>query len=263
MKLGTLLGLVFAKQADAVDALHHDQQNEGNENADDVARCRFQEIEERADTRNVPGVFAEHVGIGDDGFVVGVCRRAVGHEARLAGFVRRQTADLVRDRRAVVGAVLRGVGDDVTRLERGGVDTLDQNEVARVKVGFLHGVGQNDEGSVAEDTPVCAVKGGDRHDGEDHHADGEDHEEPDQQIADKFQCFHSILPFLGHQSNCLSGLFFTCVAAAQSVKLRSRFCASFPLSCGKWKKIVSILRCPIASGSAAASVCISSLAVPE
>ena len=87
---------------------------------------------------------------------------------------------------AIVGCILRGIGDDVALFEGGGVNLLDQHQIARIEVGFAHGVGQNDERLIAEQIAVGTVKGGYRNNGEYHHSHGKSYHQPHKYTADYF-----------------------------------------------------------------------------
>ena len=113
-------------------------------------------------------------------------RGTVGDKARLAVLRLGQRADLVGDGLAEVIGVLRGVGDDVAFLERGGIDLFDQNEVACIEIGLAHRIRQDDERLVPEQRTVRTVERGHGHDREDHHAHGDRHDQPDEDAADHF-----------------------------------------------------------------------------
>lgn len=65
----------------------------------------------------------------------------------------------------VVGCILRGIGDNVTLFERGGVNRFHEHQIARIKVRLAHGVGQNNNPLIAEQITVGTVKGGYRNNG--------------------------------------------------------------------------------------------------
>ena len=87
VELSVLFLLVNAEQADALNALNDYQNNERYEYADYVTDRRLLETQERAELRNLAGVFAEDEVGRNDGFVVGVGVDTVGDEAEAASAV--------------------------------------------------------------------------------------------------------------------------------------------------------------------------------
>ena len=85
-------------------------------------------------------VFSNHKRIGDDLFVVGVGGRTVSNETRVSVSVGGQSADFMRYGLAEVLRILRDVGNNVPFFQRCGIDLLDKHQIARCKIGCLHGV---------------------------------------------------------------------------------------------------------------------------
>ena len=150
---------ISAEQSYGLDRLGEDQQRKGHEDAEDVTRRGFEKVEERADFGQVPGIFAQHIAVQDNGGVVSVGGGAVGDEPRLAILGGGQRANLVGDSLAVVFIVAADKGDDIARLQRGGVHILCQHQVASAEIGGRHRVRQNDEHLVAKELTVVSVEG--------------------------------------------------------------------------------------------------------
>ena len=95
--------------------------------------------------------------------------------------------------------VLWGEGNDVALAQRARVDLLDQHQIARGKIRGAHGVRQDDKRFVAEQVPVRPVKGVDRNNGKDHHADRYQYDHPCKDGLDYIpNFFHAANPFLGN-----------------------------------------------------------------
>ena len=131
-------------------------------------------------------IFTEYIRISYNCFIVGIRRRTVGNKARFAVCVGSELADFMGHGFAVVGGILRGIGDDVALFESGGVNLFNQYQVACAEIGLAHGVGQDDKRLVAEQIAVGTVKGGYRNNGEYHHKNGESHHHPHKYTSDYF-----------------------------------------------------------------------------
>ena len=87
---------------------------------------------------------------------------------------------------AVIGCILRGVGDDVALFQSGGVNLFYKYQIACAEVGLAHGVRQNNERLIAEQIAVGTVKGGYRNNGEYHHSHGKSYHQPHKYTPDYF-----------------------------------------------------------------------------
>ena len=150
-------------------ALHQNQKQKRQQDADNISRRSLQKQEKAARFRNAAGVFAQDVGVGDDNGIIRIGGGAVGDETRLAAGVGGAAADFMGDGLAVAVRVQGAVCDDVSGLEGIRVNITCQYQVSRRKIRGGHGVRHDDQRPVAEQGPLGTVERGDGHDGEHHH----------------------------------------------------------------------------------------------
>ena len=85
-------------------------------------------------------IATHNIRIGDDGLIVGIGSGTVGDEARITLGIHRLAADLMGDRFAEALTVLRDICNNIPLLQSGGVDVLNKDQVAGIKVRRRHGV---------------------------------------------------------------------------------------------------------------------------